>query len=96
MFRDITKENQIMPFQRIKDLPLHMQVHAQMRKGRQADNMENIIIARTLSTNDVQNLVEGIDRDTLITSLCQCAHLVKGIKHFHSCFLFCRCLGTSI
>ena len=76
--RDLTRENQLMPCLRIRDLPLHLQVRAQVIKGFFVSSNILDYSARVISTDDVSRLVEGIDRSSLIAALRDCAHLVQG------------------
>lgn len=74
---DLTRSEVLVSHQRIREMPIHQQVRAQVFKS------------RVVATNDLARLVDpSISREELIEYLQQCAHLVQGVWVFKSDFLY--------
>ncbi|KAK5964232.1 Sin protein region [Trichostrongylus colubriformis] len=74
---DLTRSELLVTHQRIREMPIHQQVKAQMFKS------------RVIATADIAKLVDpSITRDELFVYLKECAHLVQGVWVFKSEFLY--------
>ncbi|WKX99274.1 hypothetical protein Q1695_014280 [Nippostrongylus brasiliensis] len=74
---DLTRSELLLSRQRIREMPIHQQVKAQVLKS------------RVVATDDLAKLVDpSISRSELIDYLKECAHLVQGVWVLQSAFLY--------